>query len=40
MKGEVSREEALELLKVDENSADLYEIMIVANTLRERYFGN
>jgi len=36
---EISRQEAVKLLKVDENSPELYAIMSVANTLTRRYLG-
>ncbi len=37
---EISRTEAVELLKVDENSLEMYVLMSVANTLSRRKFGN
>ncbi|MDQ0285259.1 biotin synthase [Desulfofundulus luciae] len=37
---QITRQEAVKLLQVDENSPELYAIMSVANTLTRRHFGD
>ena len=37
---EISRREAVELIKIDENSHEIYALMSVANTLTRRQFGD
>lgn len=37
---EISRREAAELMKIDENSHEMYALMSVANTLTKRQFGD
>ena len=37
--GKISRQEAVELLKIDENSHEMYALMSVANILTRRHFG-
>jgi len=37
---EINREEAVELVKINEHSYEMYALMSVANTLTRRQFGN